>query len=62
MRRLWVLLVLFLPAVAWAEASIRFTEEAYDFGSVLAGAPLEHSFSFTNGGTDELVIKEVNTS
>jgi hypothetical protein len=62
MTRLVVLLVLLAPAVAWSEPSIRFSAEQHDFGNVLPGAPLEHPFTFTNDGTDELIIKDVNTS
>jgi len=62
MTRLWVLLAMLLPAIAWAEPSIRFSAEQHDFGSVLPGASLEHPFTFTNDGTDELIIKDVNTS
>jgi len=55
-------LLFMFPAYAWAQPSIEFTTEKYDFGNVVQGAMLEYSFEFRNVGTDELIVKEVNKS
>jgi hypothetical protein len=53
---------LMIPLYAWAQPSIEFNTEQYNFGTVMQGIMLEYSFEFKNAGTDELIIKEVNTS
>ena len=51
-----------IPTFAWAQSSIEFTREKYDFGTVSEGPILAYSFEFKNVGSDELIIKEVITS
>jgi hypothetical protein len=62
MKKVYFILLFMFPAYAWAQPSIEFTTEKYDFGNVVQGAMLEYSFEFRNVGTDELIVKEVNTS
>ena len=57
-----ILILLLFPAVAWAQPALEFTAEKHDFGKVIRGAQLEYTFEFINAGSDELIIKEVNTS
>jgi hypothetical protein len=57
-----ILMLLLFPTFAWAQPAIEFTTEKHDFGNVIQGAQLEYTFEFINAGSDELIIKEVNTS
>jgi hypothetical protein len=61
MKKLVLMLLLF-PAVAWSQPALEFTTEKHDFGNVIQGAQLEYTFAFINAGSDDLIIKEVNTS
>jgi hypothetical protein len=61
MKQLILILLLF-PTVAWAKPILEFTTEKHDFGNLIQGAQLEYTFEFINTGSDELIIKEVNTS
>jgi hypothetical protein len=45
-----------------ALAQITFSEEAFDFGEVDAGAVMQHTFSFTNTGTVPLIIRDVRST
>jgi len=40
----------------------KFTEEEYNFGTLIQGEKVSHSFVFTNTGGSNLVIKEVKAS
>jgi hypothetical protein len=62
MKRILLILLVLFPTFAWAQPSIEFKTEKYDFGNVNQGAQLEYTFEFINAGSDELIIKEVNTS
>lgn len=42
--------------------AIDFTEEEYDFGTVEAGAIVEHTFKFTNVGEAPLIIQSATAS
>ena len=53
---------LFLPALAYAAPSIAFEADTRDFGKVMQGEVLEHTFVFVNTGADELHIERVSTS
>ncbi len=61
-KSLLAVLILFLPALAWAQPVIQFTTEIHDFGKVLQGEQLQYSFEFTNRGEDELVVTDLATS
>ncbi len=43
-------------------AKIKFSEEEFDFGTIAEGAVVEHTFVFTNAGTDTLIIGQVRAS
>jgi hypothetical protein len=58
---LLIVLTLF-PALAVAQPAIEFKTEKHDFGQVSQGPQLEYVFEFTNAGSDELVIQDVDTS
>ena len=62
MKKIIFVLVAFFPALAWAEPAITFHTEKHDFGSVRQGDRLEYTFEFSNTGTNDLVIENVNTS
>ncbi len=59
---LLISLAAFFPAFAAAQPAIEFESERHDFGQVVRGVQLEHSFGFTNKGTDELVIIGLDSS
>jgi hypothetical protein len=50
-------LLLTVPA-SYAQPSIVFDAEKYDFGKA-SDYYLEHAFTFTNAGTEDLVIEKV---
>lgn len=39
-----------------------FTEEKYDFGDIIQGDVVEHTFKFKNAGTEPLVISNVGVT
>lgn len=43
-------------------AKIKFTKEEHDFGTIKEGEVVEHVFSFTNAGSDTLIIAQVRAS
>lgn len=59
-----ILISLFLlfPLLAYAEPSIVFEEETYDFGPVSDVDTIEHYFEFANKGDTELIIDKVSAS
>jgi hypothetical protein len=60
MKRIILLAFLFLlPAISYAQPSIVFNAESYDFGAV-KGEAIEHTFDFQNSGDDELVINKLS--
>ena len=63
MKRI-ILTVLFLlfPLLAYAQPSIVFDAETYDFGPVSDVDTIEHIFEFTNTGDKELIIEKVVAS
>ena len=62
MKQIVFILWLLFPAWVWAQPSLVFTVENHDFGYVIQGVQLEYTFEFMNAGSEELIIKEVNTS
>jgi hypothetical protein len=54
-------LLLTIPVIASGEPSIVFQTETHDFGAVRQGEQLKFTFEFSNSGTDELIISQVNT-
>ena len=57
-----VTLILCLPSLAYGGPSIKFERETHDFGHVVQGELMEYTFEFTNSGTEELVIKKIESS
>jgi len=62
MRRIFLIALLLVPALAYAAPSIKFAEGSHDFGKVKEGEKVEHTFEFSNSGTEELRIEKVGTS
>ena len=50
------------PAGPVAGPGITFEEVKYDFGSVVAGGTVDHTFKFKNTGTAPLVISNIGVS
>ena len=51
------------PAVpAGPTTSLKFAEETYDFGKVVAGEKVSHTYSFTNTGNEPLIISNAKGS
>jgi len=62
MKKFILIMALLVPSLAYAQPSITFKDEVHDFGEVLQGVELEHTFEFTNSGTEDLEITKVSTS
>ena len=62
MKKIWIILMILMPAIAYAEPAIKFESETYDFGHVVQGELLIHTFEFSNEGTEELVIERIESS
>jgi len=45
-----------------SNANIEFAEKQHDFGDVVKGETVSHSFSFKNTGTEPLIILNVQTT
>ena len=56
MKRLIVILLLLLPALAYAQPSMKFVAESYDLGYVKQGVRLSYTFEFENVGNEDLVL------
>jgi len=52
-------LFFFFPAISYAQPSIVFDTEVYDFGTVTQSDTVEHTFEFANTGDKELVIEKI---
>jgi hypothetical protein len=57
-----VFLLLSLYKTAYAQPKIAFDEEVFNFGEVMQGEVVEHTFLFQNKGNEELVIEKVSPS
>lgn len=63
MKKIFALIfIVAFPFVAFAQPDIMFEKETHDFGSVAQGELLEYTFSFTNKGTEDLLIAKVAPS
>lgn len=63
MKKVFLLMfLLFFPAVSFAQPSIMFTTESYDFGTITQGDKIEHAFDFKNNGNEDLVIERLAPS
>src|SRR5437868_252451 len=47
---------------ATAGAVITWEQDVYDFGEIIAGEKVEHTFRFSNTGTEPLVITNVQVT
>ena len=62
MKKIGIIFLLCFPMPAYANPSIEFVSETQDFGQVTQGELLEHTFEFTNTGTEELIIERLEFS
>ena len=53
---------LFIPQLSNAQPKIVFEQEVHNFGEVMQGEVVEHTFVFHNKGNEELVIDKVAPS
>lgn len=53
---------LFSPLAVFAQPVIVFEQDTHDFGDVMQGEDVEHTFLFQNTGSEELVIEKVSSS
>ncbi len=60
MKKIIIIVLVLIPALAFAQPSITFEEETHDFGLVKKERPLEHTFEVLNSGTDELIITRLD--
>jgi hypothetical protein len=57
-----ILLVCLLAGNAWAAPKLLVEQSIFDFGEVLQGQKVRHSFIFSNGGDEPLLIEKVKSS
>jgi hypothetical protein len=58
-----LVLLVGLTTVSFAQKGVlKFKEEAHKFGKVPQGTPVTHEFTFTNTGTDPVVLSNVTVS
>ena len=72
MRKLIVLFTIIagvnflMPSQAQAQsvskAEFKFESESHDFGKIQQGVPVTHHFTFTNAGSEPIIITEVRPS
>jgi hypothetical protein len=66
MKNLFVLFLVAVAIPAWAQsgtgAVITWERPTHDFGDVVQGEKVEHTFKFTNTGTEPLVITNVQVT
>jgi len=55
-KRIIVIMFLLFPALAYAQPSIKFATEKFDFGDVKQGTQLAYTFEFENAGKEDLII------
>jgi hypothetical protein len=51
--------LLAFPVIAYAQPSISFDSQSYDFGQIPQGKAIEHTFEVSNAGDAELVIQKL---
>jgi hypothetical protein len=60
MRKIvFLIFLLVFPVIAYAQTSISFDSESYDFGTIPPGKAIEHTFEVSNAGNAELVIQKL---
>lgn len=45
-----------------SKAEFKFESESHDFGKIKQGVPVTHNFTFTNAGSEPIIITEVRPS
>jgi len=51
-----------VKAQAVSKSEFKFENESHDFGKIKQGNPVTHHFTFTNVGTEPIIITEVRPS
>lgn len=59
MKTIFLLMLLLMPLVSYAQPNIIFDNESYDFGTVTKKDIIECAFEFKNTGDEELVIDKI---
>jgi hypothetical protein len=59
---IFLAIFLLFPIISYAQPSIAFDSETYDFGPVERGSELKHTFIVSNEGNEELYIKGLVSS
>jgi len=59
MKKIMIVALLLLSAVAFAKSTIKFKNTTVDFGEVSSGKIVDIAFEFENAGDDVLLIKNV---
>ncbi|GAB3170031.1 DUF1573 domain-containing protein [Telluribacter humicola] len=65
MKKFFSVLVVLLSVATFSYAQkgvMKFKEETHSFGKIEQGKPVTHEFTFTNSGTDPIVISNVSAS
>lgn len=72
MKKFGILLIVLLSTMVTAtltvnaqtasRAEFKFTNESHDFGKIKHNNPVTHEFTFTNAGTEPIIITEVRPS
>jgi hypothetical protein len=57
-----LMFLLLFPAVCFSQPSIVFNVETYDFGTIIQGDKIEHTFDFKNNGNEDLIIQRLSTT
>lgn len=59
MRIIILIVAILVPFTVYAQPSIKFDSEVFDFEEVRQGKQLEHTFQFVNSGTEDLLIERL---
>jgi len=51
--------LLVFPLISYAQPSVSFDSQSYDFGQVSQGKSVEHTFQVSNVGDAELIIQKI---
>ena len=51
-----------VPSTTLKPDNVQFTADSYDFGTIEEGPAAEHIFTFTNTGSEDLVVQRVQPS
>lgn len=59
MKTIFLLMLLLMPLVSYAQPKILFDTEIHDFGTVTRKDIIEYAFEFENIGDEELIINKI---